>query len=206
MFIKSNIIFLFAHGAGAGMDSEFMLNISQQLVELGIEVKRFEFPYMKIIRETNKRRPPDRMPKLLSAFEDELNAISKEKLIIIGGKSLGGRVASLLAASNNAALNIKGVICFGFPFHPPKKNDKYRGEHLATINIPTLILQGERDPFGTREEVNQFPLSKLVEVKYIKDGDHSFKPRVKSGTTLDNNLNEIIIHLEVFFHQRSHCG
>ena len=194
----SNIVFVFAHGAGAGMDSDFMLQVSQQLNDHGIEVKRFEFPYMKKIRAEGKRRPPDRMPKLLSSFEEELTAISREKMILIGGKSMGGRVASLLAASHGCELGIEAVICFGFPFHPPKKLEKFRGEHLETINIPTLILQGERDPFGTEDEITNYLLSKHVRVNLIKDGDHSFKPRVKSGTTFNRNIECAVNHIISF--------
>jgi predicted alpha/beta-hydrolase family hydrolase len=201
--IYSNVIFVFAHGAGAGMDSDFIVEVSQQLIRYGIEVKRFEFPYMKIMRAEGKRRPPDRMPKLLTAFEEELNQLSQlnsnqDKKFIVGGKSMGGRVASLLAASHGRALNIEGVVCFGFPFHPPKKPDNYRGEHLETLNIPTLILQGERDPFGTKKEISQYKLSRSINVKLIKDGDHSFKPRVKSGTTLDKNIECAVNHIITF--------
>lgn len=197
----SNIIFVFSHGAGAGMDSDFMLQVSKQLTDKGIEVKRFEFPYMKKIRAEGKRRPPDRMPKLMSAFKDELIELKNngnQKKIVIAGKSMGGRVASLLVADDNEILGIKAVVCFGFPFHPPKKQEKYRGEHLKSIKTPTLILQGERDPFGTKEEVGEYALSDKVTVKIIKDGDHSFKPRIKSGTTLDQNITESVGHIISF--------
>lgn len=186
----SEYLFIFAHGAGAGMDSDFMLTVSKQLEESGIEVRRFEFPYMQKIRKEEKRRPPDRMPKLIDAFEAIISKVSKStnKKILIGGKSMGGRVASLLASENRPDLDICGVICMGFPFHPPKKPEKYRGEHLQTIKTPTLILQGERDSFGTKNEIALFSLASSVQVKYLGDGDHSFKPRVKSGRTLAENL------------------
>ena len=192
---------MFAHGAGAGMDSEFMLSLSRLLESKGLEVKRFEFPYMKLISETGKRRPPDRMPKLLAAYKKELEslaaAVGAHKKIYIGGKSMGGRVASLLAAEQSKGWNISGVICLGFPFHPPKKPENYRGKHLADIDLPTLILQGERDPFGSKEEMLNFDFSDQVSVSFLIDGDHSFKPRVRSGVTLDENLENAadkIIH------------
>jgi len=184
----SNCVFLFAHGAGAGMDSEFMLSLSERLAAYGLEVKRFEFSYMKKVRAEGKRRPPDRMPKLLSSYEDQIRLHDTDKQIFIGGKSMGGRVASLLAAEKGELLNIKGVVCLGFPFHPPAKPNNYRGEHLIDIETPTLIVQGERDPFGTRAEIAKFDFSDQVQVEFLVDGDHSFKPRVKSGVTLEENL------------------
>jgi len=178
------------------MDSEFMLSVSKLLTAKGIEVKRFEFPYMQKIGAEGKRRPPDRMPKLLLAYEDEIKSLDplldSDKKIFIGGKSMGGRVASLLAADKAIDLNIKGVICLGFPFHPPKKLDNYRGEHLTDIDVPTLIVQGERDTFGTQSEISEFEFSKQVEVCFLTDGDHSFKPRVKSGVTLDENIKNAV--------------
>lgn len=197
----SDSIFVFAHGAGAGMDSDFMLSFSKLLESKGLEVKRFDFPYMKLIRETEKRRPPDRMPKLLTAYKNEIESlvamISANKKIYIGGKSMGGRVASLLATESSKVLNIRGIICLGFPFHPPKNPENYRGEHLADIDLPTLILQGERDPFGSKKEMINFDFSAQVSVSFLVDGDHSFKPRIKSGVTLDDNLEKAadqIIH------------
>jgi len=189
----SDAIFLFAHGAGAGMDSDFIVRLAALLNEKGLEVKTFEFPYMQKIRAEGKRRPPDRMEKLLIAYEQAIVSIADGKQIFIGGKSMGGRVASLLAAKNGSELAdqhklIKGVICLGFPFHPPKKPDSYRGDHLSDIYIDTLIVQGERDAFGTQSEVVEFEFSKRVQLEFLPDGDHSFKPRVRSGITLEQNL------------------
>ncbi len=197
----SNAIFLFAHGAGAGMDSDFIVQLSTLLKNKGLEVKTFEFPYMRKIRAEGKRRPPDRMPKLLVAFEQAIQSIATNKQIFIGGKSMGGRVASILAAEKGAKLvdqstPINGVICLGFPFHPPKNPDKYRGEHLSEIAIDTLIVQGERDAFGTQSEVAEFNFSDRVQLEFLSDGDHSFKPRVRSGVTFVQNLikcSELII-------------
>ena len=189
----SDAIFLFAHGAGAGMDSEFIVRLSVLLNDKGLEVKSFEFPYMQKIRTEGKRRPPDRMPKLLIAYKQAIQSLAADKQIFIGGKSMGGRVASLLAAEKGAELAVQkkfinGVICLGFPFHPPKKPDNYRGDHLTDINIDTLIVQGERDPFGTQTEVMGFDFSERVLLEFLADGDHSFKPRVRSGVTLEQNL------------------
>lgn len=185
---RSKVVFIFAHGAGAGMDSHFMLELSHHLKSSGIDVRRFEFPYMQKITAEGKRRPPDRMPKLLAEFEKEVRSLAASKHVFIGGKSMGGRVASLLAAEQGKDLAIRGVICLGFPFHPPKKPENYRGEHLIDIDIPTLIIQGERDSFGTKSEMTDFSFSDSVDVAFLTDGDHSFKPRVKSGVTFEQNL------------------
>ncbi|MGB0494749.1 MAG: alpha/beta fold hydrolase [Kangiellaceae bacterium] len=186
-----NYLFLLTHGAGAGVKSDFIRDMVCRLNQVGLQTVSFNFPYMKIMEETGKRRPPDRMPKLIDAFKQQIDACRKEfpdKKIIIGGKSMGGRAASLVTAEYEREQQIAACICLGFPFHPPKKLDKYRGEHLSSIRIPTLILQGERDTFGTQSEVDAYDLSEAVKVKYIPDGDHSFKPRVKSGFTLDGNV------------------
>ncbi|MFT6733908.1 MAG: putative alpha/beta-hydrolase family hydrolase [Polaribacter sp.] len=186
-------LFLFTHGAGAGIEHEFMKEMVRKLNLSGLQTIPFNFPYMKIMQETGKRRPPDRMPKLIEAFAKQLEHCQKEypnQKIIIGGKSMGGRVASLLAAQleENKTNLVDACICLGFPFHPPKKLDKYRGEHLAKIKTPTLILQGERDTFGSSSEIDDYILSAAVNVSFIPDGDHSFKPRVRSGHTLGSNI------------------
>lgn len=179
----SQYTFVFAHGAGAGMDHEFMQSVAKGLVFKGIRVIRFNFPYMIKRAEGGKRRPPDRAPKLLEAYQEVIEQVDAEKLVI-GGKSMGGRMASHLSEHEKVA----GVACLGFPFHPPGKPDKYKGEHLAELSKACLILQGERDTFGKREEFPAFDLSDSVSVEFIPDGDHSFKPRKSSGHTEQQNI------------------
>ena len=176
-------VFLFAHGAGAPMDSEFMEAIASGLAGRGARVARFEFPYMARRREDGKKRGPDAMKKLEAAFEEAAGAFDAGALFI-GGKSMGGRVASRVAAG----LGVKGVMCLGYPFHPPGKPEKLRTAHLEELEVPTLILQGERDPFGKPEEVEGYALSEAIEVSWIGDGDHSLKPRKRSDYTLEGNL------------------
>jgi uncharacterized protein len=191
-----SFIFLLAHGAGADMNSDWMVDLSRYLNEKGLEVVRFNFPYMVKRGLDGKKRPPDRMPKLIEAYQEQLGTIPPDKRIIIGGKSMGGRVASLLAIEPDLPRRLTGLICLGFPFHPPAKIDKYRGQHLESIALDTLILQGERDLFGTREQVADYQLSKNIQVEYLADGDHSFKPRVRSGHTMDSNMlqaSELIV-------------
>src|ERR1700683_2872759 len=105
------------------------------------------------------------------------------KKLVIGGKSMGGRIASLVADD----AGVDGLVCLGFPFHPVGKPDKLRVEHLGKIKTPTLIVQGERDPFGSREEVAGYKLSAAVRIEWLVDGDHSFKPRKSSGRTEERN-------------------
>ncbi|MGF1775491.1 alpha/beta family hydrolase [Vibrio nomapromontoriensis] len=187
-------IFLFAHGAGAGMDHEFMHDIASRLAAKEIRVVRFNFPYMIKRAEDGKKRPPDRAPKLLAAMTEVIEYIAGDSQIVIGGKSMGGRMASLLSEHDN----VRAVACLGFPFHPPGKPEKYKGEQLASIAKPCLILQGERDTFGKREEFDAFEFSNEVSVTFIPDGDHSLKPRKSSGFTETQNRQMAVDRLALF--------
>ena len=138
---------LLAHGAGAPMDSPFMESLAEALADRGIQVVRFEFPYMQRRREEQRKFPPNRAPQLLEAFARQVASVERSGLPLwVGGKSMGGRMASMLAAEG--ASEIDGVVAFGYPFHPPGKPENTRTEHLASLAVPMLICQGERDPFG----------------------------------------------------------
>lgn len=187
------ITFIFAHGAGAGMDHEFMQSVAKGLAFKGIRVVRFNFPYMIKRAEDGKRRPPDRAPKLLEAYQEIIEQTDSDKLVI-GGKSMGGRMASHLSELDKVA----AMACLGFPFHPPGKPENYKGEHLASLQKPCLILQGERDTFGKREEFADFDLSDSIRVEFIPDGDHSFKPRKSSGYTEQQNIALTVEKLSAF--------
>ncbi|CAH6781329.1 Alpha/beta hydrolase [Vibrio chagasii] len=187
------ITFIFAHGAGAGMDHEFMQSVAKGLAFKGIRVVRFNFPYMIKRAEDGKRRPPDRAPKLLEAYQEIIEQTDADKLVI-GGKSMGGRMASHLSELDKVA----AMACLGFPFHPPGKPENYKGEHLASLQKPCLILQGERDTFGKREEFVDFELSDSIQVEFIPDGDHSFKPRKSSGYTEQQNIALTVEKLSAF--------
>ncbi|NAW58651.1 MULTISPECIES: alpha/beta fold hydrolase [unclassified Vibrio] len=186
--------FIFAHGAGADMDHAFMEQVAEGVAEQGIRVIRFNFPYMVKRAEDGKKRPPDRAPKLLDAFRQVISEQAQGQPVVIGGKSMGGRMASLLAEEALVA----GVACLGYPFHPPGKPEKYKGEHLASLSKPCLILQGERDTFGQREELSEFSLSDSVRVTFLPDGDHSFKPRKRSGFTESDNIAAAVAALSQF--------
>lgn len=176
-----------AHGAGAGMDTPFMEAFAQGLAAQNLRVVRFEFPYMKKVRETGRRRPPDRAPVLLQAWEAVIDGLDTGRLFI-GGKSLGGRIASMVADEKR----VTGLICLGYPFHPPGKPDRLRTEHLQSLETPALICQGSRDPFGTAEEVAQYGLPAGIRMHWLDDGDHSFKPRKRSGRSIEQNWQEAI--------------
>ncbi|SDK29920.1 alpha/beta family hydrolase [Microbulbifer yueqingensis] len=180
--------FLFAHGAGAAMDSEFMAAISAALAERGIEVLRFEFPYMAQRRTGGSRRPPNPMPQLLEYFREVLAQARKPGLpLFIGGKSMGGRAASLLADEYFGKGAVAGLVCFGYPFHPRGKPEKLRTAHLAELGCPALVVQGTRDPLGNREEVEAYALSPAIRLHWLEDGDHDFKPRRASGFTREQH-------------------
>ncbi|MGH1371197.1 MAG: alpha/beta family hydrolase [Cellvibrionaceae bacterium] len=178
-------VLLLAHGAGAAMDSVFMERISELLAERNVGVIRFEFPYMAQRRTGGSKRPPDRQPVLLDHWHQLIEQVSHKGKVFIGGKSMGGRMASLIADSNPQA----GLICLGYPFHPAKKPEKLRTEHLADLTTPTLIVQGTRDALGSYEEVAEYALSDKIEFCWLEDGDHDLKPRVKSGFTHEQHLH-----------------
>jgi uncharacterized protein len=179
---KAKTMIALALGAGAAMDSPFIDFFAKHLGKRGFRVVRFEYPYRAGKRVTGKSKPPDREPVLRETW---LKVIEKlgPKGLVIGGKSMGGRIASLVADEAGVA----GLVCLGYPFHPVGKADKLRVEHPKTIKTPTLIVQGERDPFGTREEVPGYKLSKAGRVVWMKDGDHSLRPRKLSGRTEEQN-------------------
>jgi predicted alpha/beta-hydrolase family hydrolase len=166
------------------MDTPFMNAIAEAVAEAGVSVVRFEFEYMAKRRQDGKRRGPDRAPKLIQRYQEVLQQIEDPRHAIVGGKSMGGRIASMIA--DDAA--VAGLVCLGYPFHPPGKPERLRTAHLETLRTPTLIVQGTRDPFGTPEEVASFTLSPSIEIVWVEDGDHSFKPRKKSGRTNEQNL------------------
>ena len=166
------------------MDSGFMNVIAERVTAAGIQVIRFEFEYMAKRREDEKRRGPDRMPKLIDRFKEALDLVGTPADTVIGGKSMGGRVGSMIADEVGAA----GLLCLGYPFHPAGKPERLRIAHLETIRTPSLIVQGSRDRLGSEEEVSTYTLSSAIELAWMEDGDHSFQPRKKSGRTIEQNL------------------
>lgn len=174
-----------AHGAGAPMDSPFMAAFAEGLAAAGLRVARFEFPYMARRRAEGTKRPPDRAPVLLDAWRAVIGELGAGNLVI-GGKSMGGRMASMVADE----AGVRGLVCLGYPFHAPGRPEKPRTEHLELLETPTLIVQGTRDTLGNAEDVAGYALSPAIRVRWLADGDHGFKPRKASGRTEAENWAE----------------
>ncbi|SRR5581483_1771349 len=177
---------ILAHGAGGAMDSAWMNDIARGLAARGVRVVRFEFPYMAARREGKKAGAPDRQDVLLDCWREVVRTMGSD--VFIGGKSMGGRMASMVADE----LSVRGLACLGYPFHPPGAPEKTRTKHLESLQTRALIVQGERDPFGTPEEVAKYKLSKSIHIEWLADGDHSFKPRKQSGFTHAQHMKSAI--------------
>lgn len=158
------------------MDSAGMAMITKALIGEGLAVARFEFAYM-AARRSGTRRPPPRAEKVMPEFIAAVGALNTTGSLIIGGKSMGGRVATMVADELQAMGAIAGCLCLGYPFHPPAKPKTLRTAHLKDLQTPTLIVQGTRDPFGTEEEVPRYDLSPAIMIHWMPDGDHDLKPR-----------------------------
>ena len=184
---SKQVQFIFAHGAGAPMDSAFMNDVARGLATRGIEVVRFEFPYM-ASRRRGERRPPDREGTLRKCWHEVLEQRRDSRRLLIGGKSMGGRYATMVADEEA----VDGVVCFGYPFHPPDKPQQLRVAHLAELRTPSLFVQGTRDALGNRDEVGEYTLSSNIQMAWIEEGDHSLKPKARSGRTSRQNVDEAI--------------
>ena len=182
-----------AHGAGAPMDSPFMDAVAKGVAATGVRVIRFEFTYM-AARRTGVRRAPDREPVLMQSWRAVIDRLGAPARTVIGGKSMGGRIASMVADDVGA----RGLLCLGYPFHPPGRPEKLRTKHLETLATPALIVQGTRDQFGTAEDVAKYRLSPAIRMVWLADGDHSWKPRASSGRTEAENMADAIAAIRGF--------
>lgn len=188
---RAPLTLVLAHGAGAPMDSPFMNAVAAGIAKHGFRVLRFEFPYMRARRDEARKKPPDREPVLRASWLEAVREAAGKKgpeAVVIGGKSMGGRIASMVADEAGVA----GLVCLGYPFHPPGQPEKLRVAHLEQLKTPALFLQGTRDAFGTEDEVSQYSLSKKIRILFLPDGDHSFKPRASSGRTEKQNRDEAV--------------
>ena len=194
-------LFVFAHGAGAPATSDFMETIATGLAEQGIRVARFNFPYMQQRVDNGTRRPPERAPKLIEQYQQLIAGIDQP--MVIGGKSMGGRMASLVASArlSDNQNKIKGVACLGFPFHPANKPEQLRSEHFSLIRQAIFIAQGERDKLGSKKEISSYGLPDDINWLWLEDGDHDLKPRIKSGFTHQAHLQRTIITMAKFIKQ-----
>lgn len=178
---RASATLLLAHGAGAPMDSDFMNEMAGYLAAEGVSVMRFEFPYMAQRRTGGSKRPPNQQAQLLDCWRDvyaKLRPYVAGRLAV-GGKSMGGRMASLIADE----LEVDALVCLGYPFHPVGKPEKTRVEHLTELKTPTLIVQGERDALGTREEVDGYALSSGIELHWLPTANHDLKPLKSAGVS-----------------------
>jgi predicted alpha/beta-hydrolase family hydrolase len=185
----ARVTILLAHGAGAPMDSASLTAAAKALADAEFRVARFEFGYMAGRRQGIRKPPPKAetvMPEYVAAIDD-LGPTNGP--LIIGGKSMGGRVASMIADAEFAAKRVAGLVCLGYPFHPPGRPEQLRTKHLLGMHTPALIVQGTRDEFGNRYEVGDYGLSDEIEVLWLEDGDHDLKPRKAiSGFTTAQHL------------------
>ncbi|MGQ4878766.1 alpha/beta family hydrolase [Billgrantia sp. LNSP4103-1] len=179
---------LIAHGAGAGQHSPYMRHLRDALVDRGVQTLAVEFAYMQRMQREAKRIPPPPIDRLVEELSHWCDILTQPQggTLWLGGKSMGGRAASLLAARDRAA----GLVLCGYPFHPPRKPEKLRLAHWPLIDCPTLVVQGSRDPFGTREEVERYSLPERVRMHWLEEGDHDWKPRGKSGLTQAELIEE----------------
>lgn len=189
----ARVTILLAHGAGAPMDSVSMNATARALSEAGFRVARFEFDYMASRRDSESRKPPPRGETLIPEYKAAIAELAAKGPLVIGGKSLGGRVASMAADELLITGKIAGLLCLGYPFHPPAKPEQTRTRHLADLKTPTLICQGTRDEFGSRDEVSSYALSDKIEILWLEDGDHDLKPRKSiSGFTALDHLKTVV--------------
>ncbi len=172
----SGAALILAHGAGAGQHHPFMTAFATAVAALGFDTVTFNFPYTE-----QHRKLPDRAPVLEACYaavirDTRQRLASAERCLFIGGKSMGGRMATQLAASD-ATLPVAGLVLLGYPLHPPGNPAKRRDAHLPAVKRPMLVIQGSRDAFGTPDELHPVfdPLAPPCTVHVIDGGDHSFK-------------------------------
>jgi uncharacterized protein len=174
--VAPHSVLILAHGAGAGQHHPFMVSFARALSERGVDVLTFNFLYME-----QKRRAPDRMPQLVACYRAVMDAArehlphARERLFV-GGKSMGGRAATHVAAEDST-VDIHGIVLLGYPLHPPGRPDQLRDAHLPAVGRPMLFVQGSRDTFGTPSELKPIlaSLTPLPTLHHVEGGDHSFK-------------------------------
>ena len=189
---RRNITLILGHGAGANQLSGFMRMVANGLAARGFDVMTFNFLYTE-----NKRHAPDPKVRLESCYRAVIDAAAnhkklKKNRLLIGGKSMGGRIASQVAEAESD--RVSGLVFLGYPLHPPGRPDKLRTEHLKTLKTPMLFCQGSRDPFGTETEIRAIvkQLKLLARLYFITGGDHSFKVPKSAGKSQEQVHEEIM--------------
>ena len=193
---RARATLILAHGAGAPMDSDFMNDMAARLAEQGLNVMRFEFPYMAQRRTGGGKRPPNPQGQLLDCWRAVYAHVRPHVTgpLAVGGKSMGGRMASLLADE----LQADALVCLGYPFYAVGKPEKPRVAHLAGLRTPTLIVQGERDALGNREAVAAYALSPAIELLWIPTANHDLKPLKVAGVTQLQCLDRAAVAIAQF--------
>jgi predicted alpha/beta-hydrolase family hydrolase len=186
---RSGTLLVLAHGAGAGQQHPFMVRMARGFAARGVAVVTFDFPYMH-----QGRRVPDRAPVLENCFRSVIQTVREwnhdlSRRLFVGGKSMGGRIATHLAAEGVEGL--AGCLALGYPLHPPGKPEQLRSKHLPSIVTPLLIVQGERDPFGTPEELRPVlaAMPSPVRLHVVSGGDHSLSVH---GRAADDVFNDVL--------------
>ena len=180
---RAGVTLILGHGAGAGQTSRFMVDFATALAERGIDIVTFNFLYTE-----HGRRIPDPNARLESCWRAVIDAVRGRMSggaakLAIGGKSMGGRIASQVAAGGVGGLS--GLVFLGYPLHPPGRPDRPRAAHLSSVKAPTLFVQGSRDPFGSPAELQPIlgQLDALGELFVVEGGDHTFKVPKRAGAT-----------------------
>jgi predicted alpha/beta-hydrolase family hydrolase len=192
---RQRVTLILGHGAGANQLSGFMREFGNGLAKRGLDVVTFNFLYME-----QGRKIPDPAPRLESCYRAVIDAMLTHKKLkgnrlVIGGKSMGGRIASQVAASHPE--NIDGLVFLGYPLHPPGRPDKLRSEHLPKIKVPMLFVQGSRDAFGSKQEITT-TIKKLklpAELFAVEGGDHSLKVPKSGGTSQTDVYSSAMDHI-----------
>ena len=187
----ARLLYVLAHGAGAGMRHPFLESISQRLAEQGIATLRYQFPYME--RRSRRPDPPAVAAATVRAAVAEAARIAPDLPLVAGGKSFGGRMTST-AQAEEPLPGVRGLVFLGFPLHPPGRPDDKRAEHLAHVQVPMLFLQGTRDEFAALKLLQPLVkrLGERATLHLVEGGDHSFRVPTKSGRSEGEVMGEVV--------------
>ena len=198
---RAGVTLILGHGAGAGQTSDFIMSFASGLAARGVDMVTFNFLY----REQG-RRIPDPNDKLEACYRAVIEAVREQMnsgrdALAIGGKSMGGRIASQVAAAGIG--DLAGLVFLGYPLHPPGRPDRLRAKHLSDIKAPMLFVQGSRDAFGTPDELRPIvtPLEPPADVYPVEGGDHSFKVRKGAGVSQEDIYRAIQDHIAAWLHE-----
>jgi uncharacterized protein len=198
---RAGVTLILGHGAGAGQTSDFIVSFASGLAARGIDIITFNFLY----REQG-RRIPDPNDKLEACYRAVIEAVREQMksrdALAIGGKSMGGRIASQVAATGIG--DLAGLVFLGYPLHPPGRPNRLRAEHLSRIKAPVLFVQGSRDAFGTPDELRPIvtSLESPAGLYVVEGGDHSFKVRKGAGVGQDDIYCAIQDHIAAWLRGR----